>query len=159
MTFEGIIAKFPKSGQELELFEPRYIVVDSIRYAILTGNENNDHRCFWCGEELKGKLRRYCYGHMTEYYNHFNWNYASFEAKKRANYCCENCGRAEGTRNIGMNYLITDIEVHHIIPLVGERFFSVYNLLWNLIVLCYNCHREVHAIMHLKPSSQSVMRL
>ncbi len=135
-------------GAELEAFKPSTVVINHTRYTVLTGYEGIDGQCFWCGGKLRGKLKRYCYGHMTEYYNHFRWEYASYEAKKRANYKCENCGKGEGRLN---NYSTqTNLEVHHIVPLKGEaRFFSAYNLPFNLIALCHECHLEIHAVMRL----------
>lgn len=107
-------------------------------YSILTGFEGTG-RCFWCGGELKGKLKRYCYGHMTEYYQHFEWGSASRWALKRAGQRCENCGD---------NY---KMEVHHIVPLKGKkRYFTAFNLPWNLIAFCHSCHQTVHAIMRGK---------
>lgn len=127
------------SGEELEYFGLGDVVINHTRYTILTGFEDKEHRCFWCGAELKGKAKRYCRGHMTEYYNHFRWDYASHKAHKRADYKCENCGRTGGGKSL---------EVHHIVPLKGAgRFFTAYNLPWNLIVLCHDCHQEIHAIM------------
>lgn len=146
--------KLPETAQELEAFSPQSIVINHTTYIILTGFENTDHKCFWCGEELKGKLKRYCRGHMTEYYHHFAWTYASFLALKKADRKCMNCGSNHQP------------EVHHIVPLKGSRRdFSVYNLSWNLMVLCHKCHVAIHVVMRIKPDvqigklSQSVMSL
>lgn len=131
-----------QSGQELERFDLGTVKVGGVDYQLLTGYEGNEERlCYWCGKKLTGKLKRYCYGCMTEYYNHFNWEYASFEAKKRADYQCENCGVKDPWQSS------TKLEVHHIVPLKGGRFFSAYNLPWNLVVLCHKCHLEIHGIM------------
>lgn len=122
--------------EDLIRFCPGEITIGNTKYVVLTGYEGAGG-CFWCGAELKGKLKRYCYGHMKEYYNRFNWGYASWEAKERANWMCENCGRKTGS-----------LEVHHIIPLLGEpRFFSAYNLAWNLIAFCHECHLLIHVVM------------
>ncbi len=125
-----------ESGMELERFDLGEIVIQHTRYIVLTGYESSDRRCWWCGEELKGKQKHYHYGHMKEYYNHFNWNYAKVRAIKRAEYKCENCGTKEKMIG-GRGELRISLEVHHIVPLKGQdRFFSAYNLPWNLIVLC-----------------------
>lgn len=135
-----------KSGQELKQFYPGTILIDNTYYNILTGYENNEHRCFWCGIELKGKAKRYCRGHMTEYYNHFARGNASFEALKRADHKCENCGKPECRLNILSSQI--NLEVHHIVPLNGApRQFTAFNLPWNLIVFCNLCHQLIHAIM------------
>ena len=143
-----------KNGQELEQFDLGTILVKRTRYVVLTGFENDDHRCFWCGVELTGsKLKRYCRGHMKEYYNHFMWIYASTEALKRADYRCENCGK-KGAHSLGYSGRY-NLEVHHIVPLEGNRRdFSAYNLPWNLIVLCHDCHLEIHAIMRPPPKEK-----
>ncbi len=130
----------------MEQWHTGTILIDHTRYTILTGYENNEHRCFWCGVELKGKAQRYCRAHMKLYYNHFDWGYASFEALKRADHRCENCGKVEGRLNIWSRQ--TDLEVHHIVPLNGaDRQFTAFNLPFNLIVLCHACHQVIHAIM------------
>jgi hypothetical protein len=130
---------------DLLRFCPAEITIGHTKYFVLTGFEGTG-RCFWCGSVLKGKLLRYCYGHMTEYYNHFNWGYASFEAKKRADGLCQNCGLKS-----------INLEVHHIIPLNGEtRFFSAFNLPWNLIALCHDCHMEIHRAMRPPKTSKVI---
>jgi 5-methylcytosine-specific restriction endonuclease McrA len=124
------------TGEELERFDLGDIVIGPVRYTVLTGYEKNERRCWWCNAELRRKAKHYCYGHMTAYYDHFRWGYASYEARKRAGYRCENCG------------MTSKIAVHHIVPLKGApRFFSAYNLPWNLVVLCKTCHLEIHAAM------------
>ena len=132
-------------GAELERFCPCEITINHTTYTVLTGYEGQERRCFWCGGELRGKLKRYCRGHMKLYYNAFNWGYAAYEARRRADHRCENCGQAEVRVRDGR----AKLEVHHIVPLRGEpRFFSAGNLPWNLIVLCRDkCHKEIHAIM------------
>lgn len=140
-----------KTGDQLLRFDLGSEVIGNTTYTVLTGWETEKGICFWCGEKLKGKAKRYCYSHMAEYYNHFNWGYASYEAKKRVGWKCENCGKVEGDRQGGWNTLITDLEVHHIIPINGKsRFFSAFNLPWNLIALCHECHMALHAIMREK---------
>lgn len=137
-----------KCGAELVEFLPREIPLKHTTYTVLTGYETESGICFWCGKPLKGKAKHYCRGCMTQYYNHFNWSYASHGARKRANYKCQNCGDTE--HDHGM----TSLRVHHIVPLKGAaRFFSAYNLPWNLVVLCHTCHLEIHRIMnnHEKP--------
>lgn len=140
--------------EELERFDLGTVMIGHIQYTVLTGYEGTG-RCFWCGGELKGKLKRYCRGHMKEYYRHFNWQSASRWAIERSDYQCENCGMKEKTVDWGFSSYRTNLEVHHIVPLKGEsRLFSAYNLPWNLIVLCHACHQEVHAAMRppkLKP--------
>ena len=128
------------SGFELERFGLGTVEIGHTTYTVLTGLEGTG-KCFWCGGELKGKLKRYCRGHMIEYYRHFDWGYASNWARREANFKCQNCGHRGS------------LEVHHIVPLKGEtRQFTAYNLPWNLIVLCHGCHMELHRIMnHREP--------
>lgn len=135
--------------QELERFDLGTVILNGTTYNVLSGYEGTG-RCFWCGGELKGKLQRYCYGHMKEYYRHFDWGYASSWALKRVGWRCQNCGVAEiiSKTEPWHTYETTNLRVHHIVPLNGEsRQFTAYNLPWNLIVLCHDCHMEVHAIM------------
>ena len=147
-------------------------------YTIITGFEGTGC-CFWCGTNLNGERRRFC-GHRsgcwTRYQEHFAWSYASHAALRRVGRKCENCGKEErDIPEIGGHWNIrTGLEVHHIIPLNGEdRAVSVYNIFWNLICLCHDCHMELHAILRqlkeltAKPDTfevalalgQSVMRL
>jgi 5-methylcytosine-specific restriction endonuclease McrA len=133
------------TGAELERFNLGTVMINHTKYTVLTGYEGTG-RCFWCGGVLKGKLKRYCRGHMTEYYNHFDRGYASLEARKRAGRKCENCGKPED-----IYARRTNLEVHHIVPLKGEtRYFSAFNLPWNLIILCHDCHTNLHRIMNHK---------
>ena len=126
-------------GAELERFDMGRVVKNNQEYVVLTGFEILPHRCFWCGGELKGKLRRYCYGHMKEYYRNFEWESASSWAQDRAGHRCENCG---------IDSKVGNLEVHHIVPLKGtRRYFSAYNLPFNLIVLCHACHLAIHSAM------------
>jgi len=147
-------------GAELESFIPSTVLINRTRYTVLTGYEGEKHRCFWCGKDLNGsKLKRYCRGHMMIYYDHFDWNYASVAAMKRANYKCENCGAGESryldrwkSKQTQIQvYRTGALEIHHIVPLKGEtRQFSAYNLSWNLVVLCHDCHvgpGGIHAAM------------
>lgn len=134
--------------EELEKFDLGTVWISHTKYNVLTGYEGTG-RCFWCGGELKGsKLKRYCRGHMKEYYRHFDWQSASRWAIERADHRCENCGVKEKPIEWGFNSYRINLEVHHIVPLKGNsRQFSAYNLPWNLIVLCHACHQEVHAAM------------
>ena len=150
-----------RTGAELERFDLGPVLISGKRYTVLTGYEaapvESTRLCFWCGGVLKGKLKRYCSGHMKEYYNHFDWGYASTWAWKRAGHRCENCGIAEGDiPTIGRYYTRSGLEVHHIVPLKGaSRQFTAYNLPWNLICLCHTCHVELHVVMnnHNRPSA------
>lgn len=136
------------SGEELLHFDLGTVVIAHTTYTVLTGYEGTD-RCWWCGGEphkdKRGRPAHFCWGHGRIYDEHFNWNHASFEARKRAGYCCENCGRPESVlEGAGQ----TDLEVHHIVPLNGQdRFYSAYNLPFNLIALCHKCHLLVAAVM------------
>jgi hypothetical protein len=135
-----------KSGAELEQFDLGTVLIGHTRYTVLTGYEGTG-RCFWCGAELKGsKLKWYCRGHMKEYYRHFKWRSARNWCCERQNGICANCGKRCGCRKQRGGY---SLEVHHIVPLQGgwKRYFSAYNLPWNLIGLCHDCHQEVHAAM------------
>lgn len=138
-----------RNGRELEQFNLGTVVINHTRYTVLTGYEVLEHRCFWCGGELKGKLKRYCRGHMKEYYRHFDWSYASHWALRRAEYKCENCGAGEVMNKKGWwDRARSSLEVHHIVPLNGApRQFTAFNLPFNLIVLCHQCHQVVQAIM------------
>jgi len=125
------------TAAELERFLPGKVVIANTTYTLLTGYEGSGS-CHWCGGELKGYLRRYCYGHMKLYYRHFLWTDARKWCIKRQDGLCANCG----TR------LSYSLEVHHIIPLNGsERIWTAYNLPFNLIGFCHDCHQEVHAAM------------
>ncbi len=138
------------TAQELERFDLGNVVINRTRYTVLTGYEGTERRCFWCGGSLAGsKLKRYCYGHMTEYYNHFDWGYAKSWCIERYEYKCASCGmHVDDIPEVGSYYKRSGLEVHHIIPLEGEsRQFTAYNLPWNLIALCHTCHVAVHAIM------------
>ena len=124
-------------------------------FTVITGYEG-DGRCFWCGEGIEGR-RRYCKGRKgcwTSYQEHFNWNYARDACLKRFGYRCANCG-IKG-RNLNIHSAMTNLRVHHIVPLNGgNRAVSVYNIFWNLITLCHDCHIELHAIMSsLKPQNK-----
>ena len=113
-------------------------------YHIITGYEGTG-KCFWCGDELAGKRRRFCGGCLTQYEKHFYWPYARSWCIKRADHKCENCGEEEKT--IGY-YLQSSLEAHHIISLNGEqRAATPYNIPWNLICFCHYCHLEVGAAM------------
>ena len=47
-----------------------------------------------------------------------------------------------------MSNEMTNLRVHHVMPLNGEeRAVSVYNIFWNLICLCHDCHMELHSVM------------
>jgi len=116
-------------------------------YHIITGYEGTG-RCFWCGEEVEGR-RRFC-GHRkgcwTEYANHFYWSSARNWCCGRQKGICANCGASRGY----------SLEVHHIIPLNGEqRAKTPFNIPWNLIGFCHNCHQEVHAAMRPMPTPPS----
>jgi len=144
-----------QSGAELERFGLGDIEIEDKPYVVLTGFENTDHKCFWCGRPLKGKLKRYCRGHMTLYWQHFEWSYASGWARKRVGHKCENCGAVQNRQTRSGN---RSIEVHHIVPLNGSRrYFSAFNLPWNLIVLCHDCHQEVHAALRPPKSVKAVV--
>lgn len=139
-----------ESGWELERFIPGTVLIDGQDYLILTGHEGTG-RCFWCGGILKGKLKHYCYGHGKEYYRHFEWGSARKWCYRRQEGKCANCGMHRGRR----------LEVHHIVPLDGgPRFFSPFNLPWNLIGFCHDCHQDIHAAMRPpKKSSLDSWRL
>lgn len=134
-----------ESGAELEKFLPDFVEINGRDYIVLTGYEGTG-RCFWCGGELKGKLKRYCRGHMLEYYRHFEWSSARQWCGERQEWRCANCGKQCDA---------STLEVHHIVPLKGEkRFISAFNLPWNLIGFCHACHQEVHAAMRPPPKNR-----
>lgn len=135
-----------ESGAELERFDLGCVLIGDREYTVLTGYEGTG-RCFWCGAKLTGKLKRYCYGHMKEYYRHFEWGSAFRWALERAEDKCQNCGANQQFIQEGWSSR-TNLRVHHIVPLKGEsRYFSAFNLPWNLVALCHPCHLEIHAIM------------
>ncbi len=138
------------TAEELVRFDLGTVEIDRKTYTIKTGYEGTG-MYIWYGGEIKGKLRRYCYGHMTLYYQHFDWGYAKAWCVERYDHRCANCGMHEDDIppvGVGDYSSRSGMEVHHIIPLNGEsREFTVYNLPWNLIALCHDCHLEVHAVM------------
>lgn len=138
-----------RTVEELLNFDLGTVEINRTKYNVLTGYEGTG-LCFWCGGELKGKLKRYCRGHMKLYYRHFDWGYASSWAKNRVDYKCQNCGKEEEHHLLAgyHNATMTNLRVHHIIPLNGaSRQYTAFNLPWNLIVLCQSCHLKVHAAM------------
>lgn len=146
-----------KSGVELERFNLGSIKIHGIEYTILTGYESEKDICWWCGKPIvQGKRKaHYCrvrshddfVSCFKQYHRHFNWGYAAEWALERAGYRCENCGCKENNIRWG-GFIRTNLEVHHIVPLLGgSRFFSAYNLPWNLIVFCRDCHLEVGEAM------------
>ena len=116
-------------------------------FTVITGFEGTG-RCFWCGADIKGR-RRFCKhgsGCWTRYQEHFAWSYASARCLKRYDYRCANCGEKGTGLYIGDKMI--NLRIHHIIPLNGQdRTVSVYNIFWNLICLCHNCHMKLHAVM------------
>lgn len=125
-------------------------------YHIITEYEGTG-RCFWCGENLLGQRRRFS-GHRkgcwTEYANHFYWSYARNWCCERQKGVCANCGwHSPFYHGQDVHFYIYALEVHHIIPLNGEqRATSPYNLPWNLIGFCHDCHQLVHAAMRPEPA-------
>ena len=137
-----------QSGFELERFIPDIVIVGRTEWQVLTGFEGSG-RCWWCGAELKGKSKKWCWGHGHEYYKHFAWTQARNWCCERQDGVCANCWRAFGEN-------IYALEVHHIVPLNGlPRLMTAFNLPWNLIGFCHDCHQEVHAAM--RPPKQSTM--
>lgn len=134
-----------ESGWELERFIPDTIIIDGRTWEGLTGFEGKGG-CWWCGEELTGRHRKWCWGHGAEYYRHFGRQDARNWCCKRQDGICANCGVKRGW----------SLEVHHIVPLNGAlRSLSAFNLPWNLIGFCHGCHQEVHAAM--RPPKKSNM--
>jgi|GEM_PF-3771603 len=71
---------------------------------------------------------------VDDYYHSREWEQLRSQARKRAKYKCERCGRGG------------KITVHHIVP----RELGGSDILENLISLCTHCHDYVHAnIGHL----------
>ena len=142
---------YPKTVEQLLNWDT-FIQRDSFGiFTVITGYEGMG-RCFWCGKEIQGR-RRFCGGKSgcwTQYQRHFSWSYASSWALRRSEYHCENCGKAAiDIEPIGGKYNErSGLEVHHIIPLNGaDRSMNVYNIFWNLVCLCHDCHMELHAVM------------
>lgn len=128
-------------------------------YHIITGFEGTGG-CFWCGGELSGRRKRYCKSgphyynveeevHWRQYHQHFAWSYARTWCLRRYDHHCANCGiepRHWDRETYGL--VGCELEVHHIIPLEGgDRGWSVYNVPWNLICFCHDCHQLIHAVM------------
>ncbi len=143
-------------GAELEVFDFGTYRVGGKEYNALTGHEVEDKACYWCGAPLTGRSRMYCKGHRAEYYRHFEWSTAYRAAIRRAEHKCENCGESAKLLDWGRDFR-TSLEVHHIVPLKGStRYFSAWNLPWNLIVLCHDCHMELHRILNGKIESDTL---
>ena len=117
-------------------------------YTVITGFEGQGG-CFWCGEELNGRSKKFCYGHWTQYWKHFGWTFARNWCLERSNYQCTNCGHhLTVPPGDHPSWYAEGLEAHHIIPLEGEtRSLSPYNVPWNLICLCHACHLELHSFM------------
>lgn len=118
---------------------------------VITGYEGTEC-CFWCGANLNGQRRRFCgkrSGHWTLYTNHFYWSNARSWCLERYEYTCANCGyHTVVPRGDHPSWYTHSLEAHHIIPLEGyTRAWSVYNVPWNLICLCHDCHQLIHAVM------------
>jgi 5-methylcytosine-specific restriction endonuclease McrA len=145
-------------GRELERFDLGTVAINGTSYQVLTGHEappaDGVRWCFWCGEILAGRNLRYCRGHMRLYYEHFEWSRASWLCWKRQDGRCANCGCEPGLLQPISSWSVgrSAAETHHIVPLKGaRRDFSAFNLPWNLIGLCHDCHLEVHAAMRPAP--------
>lgn len=139
------MVELPTSVAELLTFKLGYETKDAAgnTYHVFTSFEGMGG-CWWCGAELHGRQKRYCregYGtdevHSRLYWRHFNWQSARNWCIQRYEYKCANCGEKWG-----------GLEAHHIIPLDGGgRAWSIFNLPWNLIAFCHECHQEIHAVM------------
>lgn len=140
---------YPKTVDELVNWNTRRGRDTFGSFSIITGFEGTGG-CFWCGKELTGR-RRFCKqgsGCWTRYQEHFAWGYAASRCLKRYEYQCVNCG----IKGIGL-YMGDDrmnLRMHHIIPLNGRnREVSVFNIYWNLLCLCHDCHMLLHMVMRL----------
>lgn len=131
------------TAEELMEFDLGMVEISGTRYTVLTGFEGTG-RCFWCGGELKGKLKRYCYGHMILYYRHFEWANARAWCCERQKGLCAVCGVYCGYSLDGQWHSYGhSLEVHHVTPLNGSaRYFTAYNLPFNLVGLCHKHHVE-----------------
>ena len=85
-------------------------------------------KCFFCGNELKGRRRHYCSDECGKNYHlNFSWSGLRLLILERDNYTCVLCG-SEG-------YL----EVDHIVAIVnGGEYFDKENLR----TLCEICHKK-----------------
>lgn len=155
-----------QSGAELERFSLGAVKVRGVFYEVLTGYELEADICWWCGKTIvQGKREaHYCRGKsrddftscFREYHRHFDWAYAATWAIKRAEHKCANCGCPAKLINWGYRSLRSNLEVHHIVPLIGNsRIFTAFNLPWNLLVLCRECHLELHSVMRPPPKTKS----
>lgn len=162
-NINNIMVNIAEATTEEEIF--KFIVStekDKVgTYHILTGYEGTG-QCFWCGEELVGRQKRYCRhnAHWREYWRHFNWGFARDWCIERYDDRCANCGTAYRDLVENFWYRRSNLEVHHIIPLEGrDRIWTPYNLPWNLIPFCHKCHGLVHIIMSsAKISSLAIAR-
>ena len=145
-----------ESGEELERFDLGTVNIRGNTYQVLTGYEVNEDVCWWCGKPIEQNKRHahYCRGKshddflscFRQYHEYFDWQYASRRSMRKAERKCQNCGVA--ATDIGTRYAHSNLEVHHIVPLKGSlRSFTAYNLPWNLIVLCHDCHQLAHAAL------------
>jgi 5-methylcytosine-specific restriction endonuclease McrA len=104
-----------------------------------TGYEESG-KCWWCGGELpkQKRVRHYCCEECrNQYWQHFNWQSAVRLSVKTNKAKCQLCGSDGGEINL---------EAHHIIPVNGgSRFFNILNVPCNVLLLCHNCHQEIHA--------------
>lgn len=124
----------------------------------MTGHESPE-ACFWCGKPTKN---RYCSKECKkQYWDHFFWKSAREACLARASDRCQKCGGeaqawrnsewgvSDGESNVdGISGDITQketmLEVHHIIPTLGEkRDWNRKNVPENIICLCKKCHALV----------------
>lgn len=150
---------------------PAKIEIHGIDYYVLTGYESTENKCWWCGKEIENNKHHahYCrqkshgefIGCFRQYHRHFDWNYASDWALNRSGRKCQLCGQPEKLIDFGFMNKRTNLEVHHIVPLKGSiRQYNIYNIPCNLIVLCHDCHWDIHASKAKRiKKSQSVMQL
>jgi hypothetical protein len=138
-----------ETPEDLSRFIPIITIKNKIGYKVLTGFEDMEKRCFWCGEELKGRCLRYCPGHREEYWRHFEWQSASSWCLQRYHHKCAVCGTPHHIK-VKRGYYTERIplEIHHIVPLGGtERYISAFNYPSNLIALCHYCHQNAHSVL------------
>ena len=112
-------------------------------YTYCTGFEGVKGICWWCGKPHALKTQCCSHDHKQEYLRHFDWRDASEWALERASHTCQECGREVGysNRQDGWRTPKSDIEVHHIIPLMGgKRIYTHLNCPCLLLVLCLECH-------------------
>lgn len=129
-------------------------------FVVISGHEGTGG-CWWCGGELPKRRRYCCEACRDEYWRHFSWHEAVLWALERAGRVCHECGKKDTAEDTYFYTKYSDLVVHHIMPLEGEkRQFNAKNRPENLEVLCRRCHGHRHSGKPARePSQQGVMEI